>query len=261
MKLNDLLNEATFDLDAQVDYIWDNYFADYTEGIMQGAGMDADVEWFRSTELPKSDVIDKANDINPVDIYLHKVSKRYSCMYIPSQQRITIAFNKDAVDFIAYSGGIHGAVSRLQNDGQWRKAKSIVMEFSEARVKGSIYHELSHWLDDTLHNQNINKTLEKAQKAKPKNQRKVLNQNNPNVALTSFERDAQIHSIKQLKRTYSDDWDSYTFDEMISLNPSLDTIYHNAKDGGYSSKPYVDKWKKLILKRMDREGLLGYNMR
>jgi len=135
-----------------------------------------------------------------------------------------------------------------------KEERSFREDFRGEKIKNSIAHELSHWLNDTKNNNNI---MTKLMNAKGKNVSIEVLQGLDNVALTDFERDAQIHQIAQMKRKISQAvWDSLSFEEMLSRDNSLyRAIWIRL------SKKDQKTWKKLILKRMAREKLLGKNMR
>ena len=247
------LTEATFDLDRQVDFIWDNYFKEYSESILSGGKPSLKPKQILSSDLPSNDVIDKANEMNQVFISLHNMKGN---SYVPSKRLINLNFNEQALGFVNDQGGLDAASKLLKDNGQEKKSKLLRQEFTEERVKGTIHHELSHWLDDTIHNRHISKRLDKANAQELNKGNVTVKQGQPDVALTNFERDAQIHSIKELKRKYPEKWDTLTFEQMIDLNPSLELIYTEGKKRGW-----YDKWAKMIKRRMHREGLLGKNMK
>ena len=256
MKLNELLLEATFDLDEQVDYIWDKYFAEHSRNILANhtPSRTLKIISFESINLPPSKAINAANKINPVHIVINDMHG--DSAYFPYDSKISLSFNGNAYNFICQHGNLDNAITFLKAAFQPKQARNLINEFTETRVKGSIYHELSHWLDDTLHNSHLKNMLGKAKVAEPNKRHSIMTQNQPGVALTTFEINAQVHNVKQLKRNHGDEWDKLSFDDMIVLNPSLYTIYTNAKALGYDKK-----WKNILVKRMYREDLLGKNMR
>ena len=99
-------------------------------------------------------------------------------------------------------------------------------------------------------------------KAKPyhdkrdyKTSKKIKLRGKSDEFLTDYEINAQIHSIKQLKRSNRDLWDLFSFKNMVDESPALITIRSNLNAQQYK------EWKKLILKRMYREGLVGDSMK
>mgnify|MGYP000110725046 CR=1 FL=1 len=125
---------------------------------------------------------------------------------------------------------------------------NLKKEQFEEKIKGSIHHELAHWLDDTLHNFHITKRVEKQM------QKNTRDLKNIPVNVTNFEIEAQMHNIKQLYNKYSDIWDNLTFIDMINKSPSLISVYNS------TPKTFKDGWLKKLKTRMYREGLLGKNM-
>jgi len=129
-------------------------------------------------------------------------------------------------------------------------------ELNESNIKATIWHELSHWLNDTIHNRNITKLINVA--ANLKNS-EVLLLNKPNINMTYFEIDALIHGIKGVKNIKSKIWDKMDLEDLFVECTSLAFIYNTiySKHG----QDVVNVWQKLLVKRMVREGLLGKNMK
>jgi hypothetical protein len=139
---------------------------------------------------------------------------------------------------------------------QASQLKSFTNEFKEARIKSTIAHEISHWLNDTMHNFHITKTIGKVRDL---GNPEILLLHKKDVNMTHFEIDAQIHGIKQLKMAHRKDWDKMTladvFMEYNSLRFMGGSIYQKY------GKKIGDVWQKAVAKRMAREKLLGKNMK
>jgi hypothetical protein len=154
----------------------------------------------------------------------------------------------------------NSALKTALNNGmeyiQPSQLKSFTSEFKEARIKSTIAHELSHWLNDTMHNFHITKLIGTTRElAKPE----ILLLHKKDVNMTHFEIDAQIHGIKQLKMAHRKDWDKMTladvFMEYNALRFMGGNIYQKY------GKEIGDIWQKAVIKRMAREKLLGKNMK
>jgi hypothetical protein len=156
--------------------------------------------------------------------------------YNAKSKEIQLSLNKNAYDLLSKFGW-DGCFNMLDN--QYKRFKN---EFTEISIKGSIYHELSHWLNDSLHNKNIEKTLIKRKKEPYKYS---------NINFHFIEIDAQIHSIKQIKRQ-SKNWDDITWFDIIQLKPALFIIFNQATINKETYKTYT----KNLLKRMVREDLM-----
>jgi hypothetical protein len=128
----------------------------------------------------------------------------------------------------------------------------IKKEYTEERIKGSIHHELAHWIDDTFNNQHLKKRIEKNLALNSAGE--ALPFDKVTVNAHYMEIQAQIHNIKQLHNKYADTWDTLSFDEMIGMSPSLYNTYRSLP---YSLKT---QWVKKLKMRMFREGLLGKRM-
>lgn len=234
----DIVNERLMNVDDDVDMIYNLVFRDIYDKI-KITGNVKGVE-FKNIELSsselKSPLCIKANKINPIKILINESSFNY---YDPKNKIISIAYPKQAFDYVMK---FNGNIKRAAKDLEGYKSNSILREFKESTIKGSIHHELIHWIDDSLHNQHIDKIL--------KNNIKGI----PNVNSKQFEIQAQIHNIKQLKNKYSYKWNELYFDDMIKLSPILSTVINNLP------KELSIKWKQDIKRRMYREGLLGKKM-
>jgi hypothetical protein len=73
---------------------------------------------------------------------------------------------------------------------------------------------------------------------------------------SKMEIEGQIHNIKQLKNRYESIWEQLSFDDMIKLSPSLMNISKKLV-----TVPEIYKqWRRNLLVRMHREGLLSKEM-
>ena len=240
-----LLNERLMDVNNDVNRIYDIYFKNDVDELEKTGvytktmfNMDKFDTSFLETPLGV-----KGHKLNPCIILINRGSNNYN----PKQGKIGMSVNSNAVDYLRYdvNGVFEDALLRLPT----RQAKSFRWEFSERKIKGSIHHELAHWLDDTLHNKHLDKYLDKRTDNHSKG-----NFNSP-INAHYVEIQAQIHNIYQLKQNISDEWDSLTFDELLTKIPILSTVNKQL------SGDIVKKWKRDLKTRMSREGLLGKNMR
>jgi hypothetical protein len=184
----------------------------------------------------------EAHKLNPCTF---RVNTGYNA-YDPNKKIIHIGINDNAVTHVKNEGGnLTMAMDGLLHPNQ--KA-SLAHEFSPEKIKGSIHHELAHWIDDTFHNGHIKHYLDKAIKLKTKTFNGVP------VNTTKMEIQGQIHNIKQLHNKYKDIWDTLSFYDMIRYSPALLGIF-NGLNGELKAK-----WIRDIKTRMHREGLLGKNM-
>ncbi len=248
MRATEILQEATFNLGQDVDLLYNLLFKDVIKNIHNEKWNGKYVMSHEpmTTAILKSKNARLAHAVNPMYIVTNREN-----VYDPHKSIISISINNSALDVIRAKDNSFEKALRYLKEYYPEQARRFVADLTESRVKGSIYHELSHWLDDTFHNKHLSKMLTKAQN---QNSSKVTMQGERNVGLTKYEINAQIHSIKQMKRNYKKEWDMLSFNDMISHNASLMTISSKLNKADYN------RWKKMLLKRMARENLLGIKM-
>lgn len=238
-----LLNEKLTNIDDDVNMLYVKYF-EYDVNELERTGVirnDMFLKTETNTVILKSDDCIAANKLNSCIIYINTGTNYYK----PSSNVISISINHNALNYVKDEGeNFKFAIDSLPNS----QKEMLSHEFSEERIKGSIHHELVHWIDDTLHNRHIAKRLDKALELKTRDIGKLP------VNATKMEIQAQIHNVKQLHNKYSNIWDSLSFDDLLRYSPPLLTIYKTL------TGDIKTKWIMDLKKRMHREGLLGKNM-
>lgn len=243
---SELIEERLMNVDDDVDYIYDEYFRSDIDAIEETGIITKEMfkrHNFETSNL-KSELSKKADKINPCTIMIN-VGKNY---YSPNGRLISISTNFNAIDFVIsdFGGNLSDAIRGLGNN---HLAISLKNEFTTSRIKGSIHHELSHWIDDTLHNQHIKKRAIRASELGV-----GMTKGDIPINADKMEIQGQIHNVVQLKKQYSNLWDTMSFDDLVKLSPTLYTIANELQGDVKKS------WKINLLKRMYREGLLGKNM-
>ena len=217
-----LLSERLTNVDDDVDMIYEKYFS-YDIDEVNRTGRINDTLFLQSktdTSILKSKEAIEAHKKNPCVLYInnHMHGGNY---YNPKNSTISVSVNDNVLDFVKTDadGIIDKALGFLRN--QPEQMKRFKQEFTEERIKGSIHHELSHWIDDTINNGHISKRINRQIKYNTRNIGGIP------VNATKMEIQAQIHNIKQLYNKYRDDWDGLTFDELIDLSPVLSVVYNS----------------------------------
>lgn len=252
--LKSLLKEKTFEITKDVDYIYKNgkfqdFIKKYSAGEFPNKSeilSEIDVEFGRieSIKLPSSDA-KQASLKKPVIIICGIF--RSGNYYYPGLDKIQVSLQKPALG-VLYDWNSYQLTPSQQ--------KTIHNEITESRIKSSISHELSHWLDDVNHNSQVTKLSSKANEL---GKADVLKLGKEDVNLTYFEIDAQIHGIKAIHTVNKKKWDKMTLDDLFDMYTPLRTIF--GKVYNKYGKDVTDIWQKTLIKRLDREGLLGKNMR
>lgn len=275
-----LLGEATLNINKDVDYIFNRAFKQFYKDLFAGkkpyqsevesGSAPVTFDYMRSRELPSA-TSKKASAVNPVTIFcgIYKGS-----FYNPTDKAIYISVNKSALR--AYYDDITADDIDPEQLDSYRSETETT-----STVKSTTYHELSHWIRDSLNNSHIGKMVNRIQssmdagKSQDSVVRKIKNQGLPHTYMTNYEIDALIHNIKQFKRdTPKAKWNSLTLLEMIRMIPSINNVYIDISkkymafygSSGDLNKPswrkdWAKEYVKLLLKRMYKEGLLGDNMK
>jgi hypothetical protein len=245
------LTEKLYDnIDVDVDYIFNKYFKSYYRNLREGVILNFKDSKLNTTDL-KSDWAKKAHKINPMHIFIGFNNGNF---YQPVSHVIELSPPTTAISIIkSFNNSIYAVhekptleyISKVMDVGSRRK--QWIKEFDDNRMKGTIRHELIHWLDDTFNNGHI--------------KRRVMNHDImdgfKSTRSTYYEINATIGNVIEKKRSVSPElWNKFTFEEFISSMASLShvrlTLY---QVGEYKA------WKKAMQKRMHREGLLGANMK
>ena len=255
-----LLTEKTYRIGADVDLIYKKTFAKYEKIFKKGdfrkfikAVQSADnvgngkfgFGVIKSSELKSRDCR-IAHDLNPIKIQCGLLGGNF---YKPKTKTIQVSLNSNAVNLIILqkAKSIDDILSILGSSNQIERFNS---EFDAKSLKGSIYHELSHWINDSIHNFHITKMLKKASEL---DKISILQRDGSNL-FTDYEIDAQVHAIKQLKREFNKSWDLLSWQDIIQIKPSFIVIKQQLK----RSTPKVQKdYHKRMIKRSNREQLLG----
>jgi hypothetical protein len=246
------LYEKTFSIGKDVDFIYKIGFKkvidDFqSEGILPPYDIYLETD---SSQLKSKDCV-QAHRNNPVNIY--GGTQGLGSYYSSKDKVISISINFDAVKYYPKK--------HLMTPNS---LKAIDKEISEIAVKETIYHELSHWISDSLYNTYIGNLVARAKNISEDDPnwkekiKKIMSMGKVNVNMTHFEIDAQIHAIKQAKRMLKKEWDEMTFLDLFYEYNSLRAI---AKILYKIGEDVYREWFKDLVKRMNREGLLGKNMR
>lgn len=239
-----LISEKIYNIDDDVDFIYEHYFKEDIIKVNKGIYTNIFKHKFTSSIIFNSKILKKAHDSNEIIIEIN--NKNIANGYDFRNKIMYLGINKNAFDFIKDYPNIEIAVKKSGYN-------HLYNEFSEKKVKSSIRHELTHYIDDTFTNvfkkRKIFKTDDNFKDYRKKNYE----------YFDKFEINAVIGNIFELKRHINyDKWNTITFEEMLDLIPQLNVIKTTMKKIDMSK---YNKWKRDILTRMSREGLLGNNMK
>jgi hypothetical protein len=267
MKISEiLLTEAVFNTDAAVDFIYDiayKYYVDELKKWMNGkqiAPIGLRNVTFDSEELLRyinDPAIRRALALNPIRVAAG-ISDGGN-IYSPRAKTVFISFNA-VLHKMIYEALIHNrSFEEFLTQFDKRHHANITQELRGETVKGSIAHEISHWMTDTFHNQHISKLVMKAGAATNIGRRQdIMNKGEVNTYMTDYEIDAQVHAIRQLRRPHTQaSWDLLTLDDLLDASPPMRTV---VDDIARIDRSQLSRYFKLLLRRLHRERLLGKNM-
>ena len=122
----------------------------------------------------------------------------------------------------------------------------IRTEFSDIRIKSAIRHELTHWIDDSIHNNHIANTISNPNYIKRITQ--AISKNQDPRYLEHIEVTAMVNQIAEIKRRVGEiKYDKLTWIQLVSMVPGLRVL--NNELGA--------KWREVMFSRLARENLIG----
>lgn len=250
------LIEKTYTLDRDVEYLWKKSKLDVFIDAIQNEDMDKINRFINTTkdtysghiflETDSSKLTNRnakaAHKKNPIKIRvgLFKDGSYYQpkskFLQISINYKAFMLFDQKRYSFTDVEDYIGTQITRFKN------------EFTEANVKGSIYHELTHWLDDTRYDQMLYKRVDSKEKLRGKH---------AHVNHTEFEVNAQIHKIKQLKKSMGkNEFDNLQWEDLFVRVPSVISNFKNFRN----EKEY-NVFAKRFIKRMEREKVRPKNLK
>jgi len=240
------LNEATYDISQDVDWIFNKYFKKIFRELRKG-NPQKQPNFITTSVFFKSKPCKEAHNKAMLMIRGSSNGDTYYS-HNPTHDTIYISLPLDNIEILEYyqeSSLYIGKVS-LKTIAQLMlhpdDRKQWLDSFTDANMKAKIRHEIVHWLDNVLHN----RFLDTAK----------LPTSLKNINSSSWEINAVLNSILEFKRTMSQDaWDKLTFEELTTYPALQGSKQQVEKVGEYP------RWKKIMLKRLAREKLLGKNMR
>jgi len=274
--VDQLMLEKTFDIQEDIDFLYERlgikafcelYRRDPEAGYRAyNANFNDIVAQIPSSELKSSQALE-ANGKIPVEISFGMGNG--GNMYKFNEGKIIFNMNRDALNVLGAKGLTSAAINMYGG---------IENEFDEHRWKGVIAHELTHWMEDALYSGKVRKIGSKQfaaiQKAKKRHaevesdfshvsdrrqkevERSIVRLRNTSASeIESF-----IAQIKQRKDAYGDArWNNLTFKDLFKKDNSLNTSFRNAKEALFPAE--FKRFVNTMVRKMDREGLLGKNMR
>ena len=186
---------------------------------------------FSSADL-KSGVCRVANKIKPIKIEIYTMVPNN--MYCAEDSLLGMGMPAGSIKSLALYDELSDTDKRV-----------IKTEFTSIRVRSTIVHELAHWIDDAMHNLHLTRHGD--------NLASYIKGANPVATLGTAEINSVVYQIAQIKKDIGDSaYNNLNFNELCELHPHLLKL---------NSSQHSKEWRKLVLSRMSREGLLTPKMR
>lgn len=243
----EILNEKTYSLDRDVNYLYrisklddllnfinsENY--DKLDPFLRNKKVSDGYELYStdSSKLTNRD-IKKSHKLNPITIRIGIFNG--GSFFNVKTKVMQISLNKGAFDLFNYN-----SFDDIKRDigFQFTKFKN---EFTEHNIKGSIYHELVHWIEESTHDSMLSKRINKGN----------IKGKHANVNHTEFEINSQIHKIKQLRKSLNKkEYDDLDWKQLLQKLPSLSNNFKN-----YRNEKEFNTFVKNFISRLHREKLL-----
>ena len=148
-----------------------------------------------------------------------------------------------------------GSMNRIDQDIIYAKDKKL---FTLEEYQTGIYHEISHWIYETLYTTNSNyiKSRHNSSDQGAAKYYKV-----PNMIFSTVELNAYIHGLLQRKKLMGEDeWNNLTIDDLFEIDPGLNVVMSYAQKDA-THKQAFNNFKQQIVSRLNREHMLGTNMK
>lgn len=202
----------------------------------------------KSSQL-KSENAKRAHEVNPITIYVWLVSHpNLGNLYNPINKVIHIG-----LDYNVYQAMIN--IPSIP----FYQIPNLRNEVSDVKIKTTIRHELTHWMDDSLHNFYIRNAMMKMSSQMNdgkhtdqslKTYKNAVAHGEEDVYNSPIEVTAMVNQISEYKRRVGKTkFDTITWKQLMIALPSLSNL--NRKWGSY--------WRRKMFTRLSREDLIGKN--
>jgi len=251
----EFLIEKTFNVQIDVDYLYTKSKLDVLVSLIDAG----DIEGLRkflskgktflsisSNEL-KSRSAKQASKIKPVliDVGVFKGGSYYDTR----TNYIQLSLNKSALQYFMTLDLDPKNAERELN----KVSNRFMKEFKPSAIKGTIAHELAHWIDDVLHNQFLSNRVTIARE---KGIIGLAGKHN-DVNHTEFEVNSQIHAIKEIKRSMgAREYNKITWIGLIQQKSSLMSNFKH-----FLSESDYNEFMISFVKRLHREKLLAKTLK
>ena len=247
-----LVCEQTFKINKEVNMLFDTHLAP----LLQRYKTAPDSVWLKTGEVSQTDssvftqgVLKDAHEVNPITIHFGVLQGGNH--YNPKNKKIQVTLHTQAMDFLGPKG--------LENKEAVEQEPNVIFEFTPEKLKATIAHELTHWIEDSLFENKIKRALDtlhkKVDNEKDFSQKKKI--------ITQFQRfseheiQAHINGLSAIRDNNPELYDSWSWKELQQNSPALKNVVDNSKELPDDERRV---FMKQLLRRLSRENLLTKRM-
>lgn len=258
-----VLEEKTFEIDEDVEFIFNNggmkemlqAYRDDPKVLLNARLKFKEFGELDSSQLTNLDS-KMAHIVKPIKI-ITGFGDDFGSAYSPSKNELYLSVSSSAVFALGSLG--------LDNKGMIADEPVIVTEFDDDRKKRTIAHELTHWLEDALFKDKMDKAISKLTKTLDKTKDRATREKIIKIfrVTSSQEIESFVSEVKRFKKEFFRDggtqegWDDLSFNEATKNRFVMHFKNLPQQIGEEASRIFV----KQFALRLSREGLLGKSMR
>lgn len=187
-----------------------------------------------------------AHELNPIYIFFSTTAD--SSHYNPINKTIIILVQEDTINF---------SIRQRKGEDFGLKAPMIDMISNERRhikILKTIAHELSHWIDDSINNRHLEKKALIGGTKHTVRESGLADINHHYIEINS-----QIAGVKATRNKLGKKiWNNITLKKLFTIDVTLGSILTDRNK--LISEKDVKKWLIKLIRRTDREGILGDKM-
>lgn len=256
------ITESLQDITPDVDYIYEIGFKPFYEKLKQYDITSAFEFIDDETIIDSKDLVSKsaqlAHQSNPTTIICNNhIGNNYNS----KKHIISLNIKPTILDVIHRLHSRHDNVKDLMKGIVQRyniEYSTVIDWFSPTLIKSTIRHELAHWIDNSTSGHHLTNKVNSFTGNSDIDFARHHDKDVDSMFFTYQEIEGIIHELVEYRRAYTQqEWDSMTLNDLAQhAFPQLGkAIKYDKNTRGF------DKFMKRFLHRMNREGLLGKNMR
>ena len=247
-----LICEETFKINKEVNMLFDVHLAKLLhrykstpESVWRGSSGE-----FSQTDssIFTQGILKDAHSANPITLHFGIFD---SNQYEPTNKKIQVGLHANAISFLGPEG--------LKNKEAIEQEPDVIFEFTPDRLKATIAHELTHWIEDSLFNKKMVRAIDSSRRKLDKEKDSFQKQK----IITQFQKfseheiQAHINGLSAIRDNNPELYDSWSWKELQQNSPALKRVVNSSKELPDDERRV---FMKQLLRRLSRENLLTKQM-